>query len=103
VEDQIQQQENHEEDDRQNQLQPPAIFARHSLLDFLELMNHLDIKDATMVGHSTGGGEVVRYIARHRGGGEYQTAFAVSIRLIATISASRAVQSVRPECVVRCA
>jgi non-heme chloroperoxidase len=28
-------------------------------------MDHLDIKDATMVGHSTGGGEVVRYIARH--------------------------------------
>ena len=27
------------------------------------LMNHLDLKDATMVGHSTGGGEVVRYIA----------------------------------------
>lgn len=33
--------------------------------DLAELMNHLDIKDATMVGHSTGGGEVVRYIARH--------------------------------------
>ena len=29
------------------------------------LMNRLDIRDATMVGHSTGGGEVVRYIARH--------------------------------------
>ena len=33
--------------------------------DLAELMEHLDIKDATMVGHSTGGGEVVRYIARH--------------------------------------
>jgi len=33
--------------------------------DLAELMDHLDIKDATMVGHSTGGGEVVRYIARH--------------------------------------
>jgi non-heme chloroperoxidase len=33
--------------------------------DLAELMNHLDIKDATVVGHSTGGGEVVRYIARH--------------------------------------
>ena len=33
--------------------------------DLAELMNHLDLKDATMVGHSTGGGEVVRYIARH--------------------------------------
>jgi non-heme chloroperoxidase len=33
--------------------------------DLAEIMNHLDVKDATMVGHSTGGGEVVRYIARH--------------------------------------
>jgi len=33
--------------------------------DLAELMFHLDIQDATMVGHSTGGGEVVRYIARH--------------------------------------
>jgi non-heme chloroperoxidase len=33
--------------------------------DLAGLMDHLDIKDATMVGHSTGGGEVVRYIARH--------------------------------------
>jgi non-heme chloroperoxidase len=33
--------------------------------DLAELVDHLDIKDATMVGHSTGGGEVVRYIARH--------------------------------------
>jgi non-heme chloroperoxidase len=28
-------------------------------------MEHLDIRNATMVGHSTGGGEVVSYIARH--------------------------------------
>lgn len=33
--------------------------------DLAELMNHLDVKNATMVGHSTGGGEVVRYIGRH--------------------------------------
>lgn len=33
--------------------------------DLAELMNHLDIKDAVMVGHSTGGGEVARYIGRH--------------------------------------
>ena len=33
--------------------------------DLAELLNHLDVKNATMVGHSTGGGEVVRYIARH--------------------------------------
>lgn len=33
--------------------------------DLAELLDHLDVKQATMVGHSTGGGEVVRYIARH--------------------------------------
>jgi non-heme chloroperoxidase len=33
--------------------------------DLAGLMEHLDIQQATMVGHSTGGGEVVRYIARH--------------------------------------
>lgn len=33
--------------------------------DLAELMEHLDVKNATMAGHSTGGGEVVRYIARH--------------------------------------
>jgi len=33
--------------------------------DLAELLEHLDVKNATMVGHSTGGGEVVRYIARH--------------------------------------
>ena len=33
--------------------------------DLAELFEHLDIKGATMVGHSTGGGEVARYIGRH--------------------------------------
>jgi non-heme chloroperoxidase len=33
--------------------------------DLAELLQRLDVKNATMVGHSTGGGEVVRYIARH--------------------------------------
>lgn len=33
--------------------------------DLAELLDHLELKDATMVGHSTGGGEVVRYVARH--------------------------------------
>jgi hypothetical protein len=28
--------------------------------DLAKPMNYLDLKDATMVGHSTGGGEVVR-------------------------------------------
>jgi non-heme chloroperoxidase len=33
--------------------------------DLAELFNALDVKEAMMVGHSTGGGEVVRYIGRH--------------------------------------
>jgi len=33
--------------------------------DLAELLDHLDIKGATMIGHSTGGGEVARYIGRH--------------------------------------
>lgn len=33
--------------------------------DLAELVKHLDLKDAILVGHSTGGGEVARYIGRH--------------------------------------
>src|SRR5213076_588814 len=33
--------------------------------DLAQLMDTLDLKGATLVGHSTGGGEVVRYIGRH--------------------------------------
>jgi non-heme chloroperoxidase len=33
--------------------------------DLAELVRQLDIKDAIHVGHSTGGGEVARYIGRH--------------------------------------
>jgi non-heme chloroperoxidase len=33
--------------------------------DLAELVEALDLKDAIHVGHSTGGGEVVRYIGRH--------------------------------------
>ena len=33
--------------------------------DLAELAAHLDLKDAIHVGHSTGGGEVTRYIGRH--------------------------------------
>ena len=33
--------------------------------DLAELCKELDLKGATMVGHSTGGGEVARYIGRH--------------------------------------
>jgi non-heme chloroperoxidase len=33
--------------------------------DFAALVNQLDLKDAILVGHSMGGGEVARYIGRH--------------------------------------
>ncbi|MEM5313272.1 alpha/beta hydrolase [Paraburkholderia sp. JHI869] len=33
--------------------------------DLADLLDKLDVKDATLVGHSTGGGEVARYIGRH--------------------------------------
>ncbi|WP_214326006.1 alpha/beta fold hydrolase [Nonomuraea sediminis] len=33
--------------------------------DLACLINHLDLRDLTLVGHSTGGGEVVRYLGRH--------------------------------------
>ena len=37
----------------------------HYADDLAALTEHLGLKDATHVGHSTGGGEVVRYLARH--------------------------------------
>src|SRR5271170_4289043 len=37
----------------------------HYADDLAELIEALDLKDAVHVGHSTGGGEVVRYIGRH--------------------------------------
>ncbi|MGH9736608.1 MAG: alpha/beta fold hydrolase [Candidatus Acidiferrales bacterium] len=33
--------------------------------DLAEVMEALDLRDATLVGHSTGGGELARYIGRH--------------------------------------
>ncbi len=37
----------------------------HYADDLFALTTHLDLKDAIHVGHSTGGGEVTRYLARH--------------------------------------
>ena len=33
--------------------------------DLAAVINHLDFKNAVLVGHSTGGSEVTRYIGRH--------------------------------------
>ena len=45
--------------------------------DVSELMHHLDLRDAVHIGHSTGGGEVARYVARH-GKGRVAKAILVS-------------------------
>ena len=37
----------------------------HYADDLKAVTDHLNLKDAIHVGHSTGGGEVVRYLARH--------------------------------------
>ena len=42
--------------------------------DVAELAKHLDLKNAIHVGHSTGGGEVVRYVAQYGGGGRVSKA-----------------------------
>ena len=36
--------------------------------DVIELADHLDLRNAVHIGHSTGGGEVARYVARARPG-----------------------------------
>jgi non-heme chloroperoxidase len=48
----------------------------HYADDLAELTAHLDLKNAIHIGHSTGGGEVTRYLARH---GESRVAKAVLI------------------------
>jgi len=48
----------------------------HYADDLAAVVEHLDLHDAVHVGHSTGGGEVVRYLARH---GESRVAKAVLI------------------------
>ncbi|MGH3764093.1 MAG: alpha/beta fold hydrolase [Pseudonocardiaceae bacterium] len=47
--------------------------------DLAALTAHLDLKDAIHVGHSTGGGEVARYLGRH---GESRVAKAVLISAV---------------------
>lgn len=50
--------------------------------DLAELVRALDLKRAVHVGHSTGGGEVTRYIARHGGHGANRPARAVLISAV---------------------
>jgi non-heme chloroperoxidase len=51
----------------------------HYADDLAAVVAHLDLRNAIHVGHSTGGGEVVRYIARH---GEERVAGAVLISAV---------------------
>lgn len=51
----------------------------HYADDLAALVAHLDLHDVIHVGHSTGGGEVVRYLARH---GEERTSRAVLIAAV---------------------
>src|SRR6201988_837523 len=51
----------------------------HYADDLAALTAHLDLQDAVHVGHSTGGGEVAHYIARH---GESRVAKAVLISAV---------------------
>jgi non-heme chloroperoxidase len=51
----------------------------HYADDLAVVTEHLDVKDAIHVGHSTGGGEVVRYLARH---GEGRVSAAVLISAV---------------------
>jgi non-heme chloroperoxidase len=47
--------------------------------DVAELIEKLDLRDAIHIGHSTGGGEVARYVARH---GKGRVAAAVLISAV---------------------
>jgi non-heme chloroperoxidase len=54
----------------------------HYADDLAAVTEHLDLRDAVHIGHSTGGGEVVHYIARH---GEGRVAKAVMISSVPPI------------------
>src|SRR5690349_11618978 len=51
----------------------------HYADDLAALTDHLDLREAVHVGHSTGGGEVVHYLARH---GEHRVAKAAIISAV---------------------
>jgi non-heme chloroperoxidase len=50
--------------------------------DFAAVIEALDLKNATLIGHSTGGGEVARYVARH---GSKRVAAAVLVAAVPPI------------------
>ena len=56
--------------------------------DSAALVAHLDLRDAIHVGHSTGGGEVVRYVAQHGAGRVAKAAIISAIPPVMVKSAS---------------
>ncbi len=50
----------------------------HYVADANAVFEHLNLKNAIHIGHSTGGGEVARYVARHGGNGRVAKAVLVS-------------------------
>ena len=52
----------------------------HYADDLKSVTDHLNLRDAIHVGHSTGGGEVVRYLARHGDENVAKAAIALSGR-----------------------
>ena len=65
----------------------------HYADDLAAVTAHLDLKNAIHVGHSTGGGEVVRYLARH---GESRVAKAVLISAVPPLMVKTPDESGRP-------
>ena len=60
----------------------------HYADDLADLLDALDVKGATLIGHSTGGGEVTRYIGRH---GTKRVAKAVLVGAVPPIMVKTAV------------
>jgi non-heme chloroperoxidase len=72
--------------DRRGHGRSEQLFSGHDMDhyadDLAAVVNHLDLHDAIHVGHSTGGGEVAHYIARH---GESRVARGVLISAVPPI------------------
>ena len=88
-------------DRRGTPLQPAVRMAKHLDTyadDLAALTEKLDLKNAIHVGHSTGGGEVARYIGRH---GTKRVAKAVLIGAIPPLMLKK-LQPIRVACQLRC-
>jgi non-heme chloroperoxidase len=66
---------------------PPATTWTHYADDLAALTEHLDLQKAVHIGHSTGGGEIARYIGRH---GNKRVAKAVLISAVPPLMAKTA-------------